>query len=228
MTALLHDGPRSGKLRLILAHGAGAGMESPFMRDFAGALGERNVHVVRFEFPYMAKRRTGGARGAPDKPEVLLQCWRDVVAEVGRPARTCIGGKSMGGRIASMVADELGVAGLVCLGYPFHPPGRPDKLRTAHLADLRTSTLIVQGTRDEFGTEEDIAGYTLSNAIRLLFLPDGDHSLAPRRASGHSRAGHFRAAVDAVDAFLRERLATGVRETAPKPRRARARPRSGR
>jgi len=206
VTTLLHDGKRSSKLRLILAHGAGAGMSSPFMRDFAAGLGERGVHVVRFEFPYMAKRKKA-ERGPPDRAEVLLQCWRDVVREVGRPARTCIGGKSMGGRIASMVADELGVAGLVCLGYPFHPPGRPDKLRTAHLADLRTPSLIVQGTRDEFGTEEEVAGYVLSTAIRVLFLPDGDHSLAPRRASGHTRAGHFRTALDAVEGFLRERLA---------------------
>ncbi|HKP63280.1 MAG TPA: alpha/beta fold hydrolase [Polyangiales bacterium] len=204
MTELLHDGPRRSELRLILAHGAGAGMESGFMRDFAAAMGERGVHVVRFEFPYMQKRKTG-LRSPPDRPDVLMQTWRDVVKRVGKPDRTFIGGKSMGGRIASMVADELGVRGLICLGYPFHPPEQPEKLRTAHLADLRTRSLIVQGTRDTFGTQEEIAGYQLSKAIELVFLADGDHSFVPRKASGHTRKTHFQAALDASERFLRAR-----------------------
>jgi uncharacterized protein len=218
-----HDGPRTSKLRLILAHGAGAGMDSDFMRDFAEQLGERGVYVVRFEFPYMARRRDG-LRGPPDRPAVLIQTWKDVVAEVGRAADTCIGGKSMGGRIASMVADELGVAGLVCLGYPFHPPGQPDKLRTAHLAELRTPALIVQGSRDVFGTDEEIAGYALSDAIRVLSLPDGDHSLVPRRASGHTAASHFERAVSAVEAFLRERAGLEAPARAAPVRQKRAKP----
>lgn len=202
MTELLHDGPRRSALRLILAHGAGAGMESSFMRDFAAHLGAHGVHVVRFEFPYMAKRRRG-VRAPPDRAEVLMQTWRDVVKRVGKPERTFIGGKSMGGRIASMVADELSVRGLICLGYPFHPPESPDKLRTAHLAGLRTRSLIVQGTRDSFGSQEEIARYELSSAIQLVFLADGDHSFVPRKASGHTRASHFQAAVDATEQFIR-------------------------
>lgn len=196
------DGPRRSERRLILAHGAGAGMDSEFMAKFAAGLAERGVYTVRFEFPYMERRRRDGSGGPPDRPEVLLQRFREIVSEVGKPERTCIGGKSMGGRIASMVADELGVRGVVCLGYPFHPLERPDKLRTAHLAELRTPTLIVQGTRDPFGTEAEIAAYTLSRALRLVYLPDGDHSFAPRRASGHTKAGHFTAALDAVTQFL--------------------------
>jgi uncharacterized protein len=204
MTALRTTGSPRSKLRLILAHGAGAGMDSDFMANFADGLAERGAFVVRFEFPYMAARRKG-QRKPPDRLPVLMQTWRDVVAEVGKPERTCIGGKSMGGRIASMVADELGVAGLVCLGYPFHPPGQPAKLRTEHLEKLRTKTLIVQGSRDAFGTEAEIATYALSKAIRIVSLPDGDHSLVPRRASGHTRAAHFQAALDAVEKFLRAR-----------------------
>jgi predicted alpha/beta-hydrolase family hydrolase len=204
MTELRIDGSPSSSCRLILAHGAGAGMDSAFMRKFAQTLGERGVYTVRFEFPYMVRRRDG-TRSPPDRADVLMQTWRDVVAEVGDAKRTCIGGKSMGGRIASMVADELRVAGLVCLGYPFHPPGEPEKLRTAHLAKLRTRTLIVQGSRDTFGTEEEIATYTLSKAIRVLSLPDGDHSLTPRRASGHTPASHFEAALAAVEKFVRMR-----------------------
>ncbi|HKU40523.1 MAG TPA: alpha/beta fold hydrolase [Polyangiales bacterium] len=202
MTELLHDGPRRSARRLILAHGAGAGMESEFLSDFAAALGKRGVHVVRFEFPYMVERRSGQRR-PPDRAEVLLASYREVVEQVGHPERTCIGGKSMGGRIASMLADELGVKGVVCLGYPFHPPGQPEKLRTAHLATLKTRCLIVQGSRDQFGTEEEIASYRLSRAIRVLILPDGDHSLVPRKASGHTRKSHFEAAVEATDRFLR-------------------------
>jgi predicted alpha/beta-hydrolase family hydrolase len=214
MATLRTNGPASSKLRLILGHGAGAGMDSGFMKSFAEGLAERGVYTVRFEFPYMVRRRTG-VRSPPDRPAVLMQTWKDVVAEVGSPFRTCIGGKSMGGRIASMVADELNVAGLVCLGYPFHPPGQPEKLRTEHLEKLRTSTLMVQGSRDTFGTAAEIEGYALSKAIRILSLEDGDHSLVPRRASGHTTASHFATALDAVAKFVK--LRCEVRTKARKP-----------
>lgn len=204
MATLRIDGPENSKLRLILAHGAGAGMDSGFMQKFAEGLAERGVYTVRFEFPYMVRRRRG-TRSPPDRPDVLMQTWKDVVAEVGNPSRTCIGGKSMGGRIASMVADELKVSGLVCLGYPFHPPGQPTKLRTAHLAGLKTPALIVQGSRDTFGTEDEVKTYSLSKAISVLTLPDGDHSLVPRRASGHTAATHFSSALEAVTKFLKSR-----------------------
>lgn len=215
MTELRVDGPSSSNLRLILAHGAGAGMDSTFMQEFAEGLAERGVRTIRFEFPYMVRRRNG-VRSPPDRLAVLIQTWRDVVAEVGDQRRTCIGGKSMGGRIASMVADDLRVAGLVCLGYPFHPPGQPEKLRTEHLARLRTPTLFVQGSRDTFGTEDEIAGYALSKSIRMLSLADGDHSLVPRRASGHTAANHFQSALEAVAKFVR--LRSKIREKSRRPR----------
>jgi predicted alpha/beta-hydrolase family hydrolase len=202
------DGSPRSKLRLILAHGAGAGMDSPFMADFAKGLAKRGAYVVRFEFPYMAARRKG-QRKPPDRLPVLMQTWADVVREGGKAERTCIGGKSMGGRIATMVADSLNVAGVVCLGYPFHPPGQPAKLRTEHLAKLKTPTLIIQGSRDTFGTEDEVASYELSKSIQVVTLPDGDHSLVPRRASGHTRASHFQTALDTVERFLRTRSAAG-------------------
>jgi predicted alpha/beta-hydrolase family hydrolase len=117
-----------------------------------------------------------------------------------------IGGKSMGGRMASMVADELQVRALVCLGYPFHPPGRPQQLRTEHLQSLRTPTLILQGTRDQFGTREEIAEYDLSKAIRVEFLPDGDHSFKPRKSSGVTEMSNIEHAVALMEEFL-----TGVK-----------------
>src|SRR5512134_970358 len=123
----LFDGDEGAPLTIALAHGAGAPMDSPFMAFFAEGLANRGYRVARFEFPYMASRRAGDGqdRRPPDPTHVLIQAWRAVIAQLGAkigPHRLVIGGKSLGGRIASMVADDAGVRGLVCLGYPFHPP----------------------------------------------------------------------------------------------------------
>jgi predicted alpha/beta-hydrolase family hydrolase len=204
MTKFLWDGPRKNPLRLVLAHGAGAGMNSPFMRDFARALSGLGVSVVRFEFPYMARRKRG-AKSAPDRAPVLLESYREVARELGRDhslGALYIGGKSMGGRMASMVADELGVRGVVCLGYPFHPPGRLEQTRTAHLTELRTRCLIVQGTRDPFGTPEEVAAYELSSRIRVHWIDTGDHSLAPLRSSGGDARATLLEAAEAAAAFM--------------------------
>jgi predicted alpha/beta-hydrolase family hydrolase len=198
---LLIDGPAGAATTLVLAHGAGAPMDSPFLNEAAATLGGRGIRVVRFEFPYMQGRRQGVRRG-PDREPVLRKTWEQVAAQLGGGAGLVIGGKSMGGRMASLVADGLGVRGLVCLGYPFHPPGEPTRLRTAHLRDLTTPTLIVQGTRDPFGTVDDVAGYDLSPAIRLVWIADGDHSYVPRKSSGRSAAQNNAEALDAVAAFL--------------------------
>lgn len=199
------DGPRRARRTLVLAHGAGAGMEHAFMERVATGVAADGVRVVRFEFPYMAARREGQRRG-PDREPVLRASWAGVIASLGKPERLVIGGKSMGGRYASMVADEEGVAGVVCLGYPFHPPGQPDRLRTAHLEVMRTPTLILQGERDSMGTSAEVEGYRLSSAVRVQWLEDGDHSLKPRKASGHTEQGHLETAVRATVAFVRERI----------------------
>jgi hypothetical protein len=198
------DGPEPGADGpvLVLTHGAGAPVDSSFLEDFARGAGERGVRVVRFELPYMRARRHEGKRRPPDREPVLRAAWHQAIDLLGGPGRLVIGGKSMGGRMASLVADEAGVRGLVCLGYPFHPPGQPEKLRTAHLEALRTPTLIVQGTRDPFGTREDVAGYRLSPAIRIAWMEDGDHSLVPRAASGRTAAQNLAAAIDEVAAFV--------------------------
>jgi predicted alpha/beta-hydrolase family hydrolase len=198
---LLVDGAASATVRILLAHGAGAPMDSPFMARFARDLAARGARVGRFEFPYMAARRTGGRSGAPDREPVLRESWLQAMARFGGAAGLVIGGKSLGGRIASMVADEAGVAGLVCLGYPFHPPGKPERLRTAHLEDLRTSALILQGTRDPFGTRDDVASYRLSPAIRVHWLEDGDHSFKPRASSGRTEARNLEEAIAATWEF---------------------------
>ena len=198
---LLCDGPDDAPLTLALAHGAGAGMDSDFLTTLAGGVAAGGTRVVRFEFPYMQARRRDGKRRPPDRQAVLLETWQEVIARLG-PARLVIGGRSMGGRMASLIADQAGVRGLVCLGYPFHPPGRPEKLRTAHLAELATPTLICQGERDPFGTRDEVSGYALPHAIRLHWASDGDHNLAPRKATGLTEEDNWRAAAEAIADWL--------------------------
>jgi len=202
--ALLVDGPGTARDTVVLAHGAGAPMDSPFMTAIAAGLAARGLRVVRFEFPYMQARRGGriGRGGPPDRPAVLAATWRGVIEDLGGGPGLVLGGKSLGGRVASLIADDVGARGLVCLGYPFHPPGRPERPRTAHLARLATPALFVQGARDPFGTPEEIAGYDLSPAIRVAFLEDGDHSFAPRVRAGHSLERNLARAIDDVAGFV--------------------------
>jgi len=197
----LFDGPAAARTTILLAHGAGAPMDSASMNAAAAALAAEGFRVARFEFAYMAARRTG-TRKPPPRAETLSPEYEAAVTALGG-GRLIVGGKSMGGRVASMVADGLfakgAVRGLLCLGYPFHPPAKPAQLRTAHLAALVTPTLICQGTRDAFGTREELAGYALSDRIEVLWLEDGDHDLKPRRSvSGFSAGDHLKTMAGAV------------------------------
>jgi predicted alpha/beta-hydrolase family hydrolase len=209
-TIFLIDGPAAAKYTVLLAHGAGGPMDSPAMTGAAKALTDSGFRVARFEFEYMASRRDSATRKPPPRAEKLgpeyLAAIDTLSATEPLKGPLIIGGKSMGGRIASMIADDLHaagrIAGLLCLGYPFHPPGRPEQLRTAHLAKMKTPALIVQGTRDPFGTRAEVATYTLSKAIEILWLEDGDHDLKPRkRVSGFSAADHLRSLGEAVAAW---------------------------
>lgn len=202
----LFDGPDKADVTILLAHGAGAPMDSPSMTASARALAGAGFRVARFEFDYMAARRSGTGRTPPPRAEKLNPQYLAAIDALGAAGTLIIGGKSMGGRVASMVADELfengRIDGLLCLGYPFHPPGKPEQLRTGHLVDLKTPTLIVQGTRDEFGTREEVSTYRLSPAIDILWLEDGDHDLKPRkRVSGFSAADHLATMAEAVSAW---------------------------
>jgi uncharacterized protein len=204
---ILRTGPADAA-RFLCAHGAGAGMETPFLATFAELLATRRMATLRFEFGYMAARRQG-ARKPPPKAERLVDEYRAAIAAAGPGAPLLIGGKSMGGRVASMLADEAyaagQIAGLVCLGYPFHPPKQPTKLRIAHLERLGCPTLIVQGERDPFGPHAEVeamlAAGRLSPAIRFHWAGDGDHDLGPRGGSGFTRKGNLASAADAVAAF---------------------------
>ena len=293
---LLVTGAQDARHTVVLAHGAGQPMDGAAMELLAAAFTRAGVRVVRFEFPYMSRRRATGRSTAPDREPVLEQAWRSVIAQVaalplGRraasaapgvgtagtgadmaatgaatagtgagtaapgvgtagtgagtaaagggtaaaavgtatgtptgtaagspnaaPTRTAtgnptgtpggglvIGGRSMGGRIASMVADDCGVRALLCFAYPFHPPGRPDRLRTAHLARLRTPTLILQGERDPFGSPAEVASYALPAAITVHWIADGDHSFKPRKRSGRTLQDNLADAVQRSVSFL--------------------------
>ncbi len=209
MSDFLNDGPADARWRLLLAHGAGAPMTSPFLDRFAGLLAASGLLVTRFEFPYMAARRSGGKRTPPPRAELLTGDYEAAVSEasatLAEGQRLAIGGKSLGGRVASLIADRLfrkgRIAGLVCLGYPFHPPGKPDQLRTAHLAALACPTLIVQGERDPFGTREEVAGYSLSPSIRVIWIAGAGHDLIVGRNPA-ARTESLAGAADAVEEFV--------------------------
>jgi len=194
---LLRNGPDDAATTLILAHGAGAPMDTPFMNTIAKGVAEAGIAVIRFEFPYMMRRREDGKRRPPDRQPALLETWRAVFSSA-TSARIAIGGKSMGGRMASLIADEVGATSLVCLGYPFHPPGKPDRLRTEHLATMQTPTLILQGERDPFGTKAEVDGYDLADTIEVQWLGDGNHDLAPRKKSGRTHSQNLEEAVAGI------------------------------
>jgi hypothetical protein len=205
MTEFLFDGPARSLLTLLLAHGAGAGMEHPFMATIAAGIAKQaNIRVARFEFPYMAARRGDGKKRPPDRSDKLLASFRAAIDELGGADKLVIGGKSMGGRMASLLAEDAGVRGLVCLGFPFHPPGKPEVMRTSHLLRMRMPALIVQGTRDTFGGPDVVRSLAFPPNIQIHWIGDGDHSFKPRKASGRTEAQALDEAVQAVAGYLKD------------------------
>ena len=206
-TNFLFDGPEDARVTILLAHGAGAPMDSASMNAVTKTLAAAGFRVARFEFGYMAARRTGEKK-PPPKAESVMPEYVAAIDDLGpTDGPLIIGGKSMGGRIASMLADQLydarRIAGLLCLGYPFHPMGRPEQLRTKHLTGMKTPALICQGTRDEMGNRFEVGEYGLSDEIEVLWLEDGDHDLKPRKAiSGFTTAGHLQTVAEAVTAWV--------------------------
>jgi uncharacterized protein len=204
MPDFLFAGPADAEMTLLLAHGAGAPMDSDWMNAMAEKLSAQGIATARFEFAYMAARRSG-ARKPPPRAELLLGEYRTAVEALPKTKKLLIGGKSLGGRVASMVAGELfeagKIGGLVCLGYPFHPPGSPEKLRVAHLESLACPALICQGERDPFGTRDEVAAYKLSAKIRIHWLVDGDHDFRPRKASGLTLDQNLETAAEAISGW---------------------------
>lgn len=193
------------KATFIFAHGAGAGMDHHFMASVAQGLAEKGIKVVRFNFPYMIQRAEMGTKRPPDRAPKLLDAYVDVINEhAGVPV--VIGGKSMGGRMASLLADNPLVAGVACLGFPFHPPGKPEKFKGDHLATIEKPCLILQGERDTFGKREEFTDFDLSPMIAVAFLPDGDHGFKPRKRSGFTEQGNLTLTIDKLSAFIFEVL----------------------
>jgi hypothetical protein len=150
----------------------------------------------------MHRQREAGKRAPPDRVPALEASFRAVIERVRDRLPLFLGGKSLGGRVATRIADALAAQGVVVLGYPFHPPQQPQKQRVEHLRTLATPCLIVQGTRDPLGAADEVAAYALSESIRVSWLADGDHSFAPRKASGHTLAGHMDAAIEVCAGFI--------------------------
>ena len=215
VTALAYRAAPGGYagVTLILAHGAGADQASSFMVRFATSLAARGLDTVTFNFVYTEQRRR-----LPDRNDKLEHCYRTVIEAVrsgkfhdhaGR-RKLVIGGKSMGGRIASQVAaaGQEGIAGLVFLGYPLHPPGRPDKLRSKHLPDIRAPMLFVQGSRDAFGTPEELRAALggLEVAADICVVEDGDHSFKVPKRSAISQDQVFEIVLDEIVRWMRVKV----------------------
>ncbi len=204
---LLWTGPDDAPV-LVFAHGAGAPMDSPFMTAMAQLLAAEGVRVGRFEFAYMAARRLGRKKPPPPRAGVLDAEFLAVLEHV--PGRVCVGGKSMGSRAACRVAGASGVqrvAGVVCFGFPFHPPGRPDALRDDLASAGGAPVLVVQGERDPFGTREEVEAMRLPPSVTLSWIEQANHDLAPLKAAAITKAEALALAARTAAAFVKQALA---------------------
>lgn len=200
--------------QVVFAHGAGADMHHEFMEQVSGLLNKAQINVLRFNFPYMDKRIELGKRYPPDRMPKLIDCYKRVVNELTRVTDEqaqlplFIGGKSMGSRVAATISSDDEVAkvikGVFCIGYPFHPTKKPEKLRLEPLQETKKPVLILQGDRDTLGSQVEIEEYDVSALCRYVFLPDGDHSLKPRVKSGYTHQQHIETAVNAIVKFIQE------------------------
>ncbi|EKE70601.1 alpha/beta fold hydrolase [Gallaecimonas xiamenensis] len=193
------------QVKLVLAHGSGAGQHHPFMQQVKAGLVAAGIEVRSFDFPYMQKAIAAGKPRPPDKMPVLVEAMAEQCRGLEGPL--FLAGKSLGARVAMNLAAELceagqEVKGVIALGYPFHPPGKPERLRLEPIEKLPTPALILQGERDTFGARAEVAGYGLK--VPVQFLPDGDHSFKPRKTSGHSEAGNLAMALTAMLTFIQE------------------------
>ncbi|MDH0175840.1 alpha/beta fold hydrolase [Aeromonas dhakensis] len=205
MHEVIREGAVDAPVRILLAHGAGAGMEHAFLAELSRLLAGPDIEVVRFNFPYMSKRALDGKRRPPDRQPVLLDHWRQMIKAFAHP-RLFLAGKSMGGRMAAELyqesEDEMNAAGLLILGYPFHPPAKPDRWRGEVLKQIKTPTLLLQGERDTFGTRAELTDFPFSSAVSVHWLTDGDHGFKPRKSSGASEQGNLCRAAERIKDFI--------------------------
>jgi len=195
----------------LYTHGAGAGIKSEFMSNMVHDLNSFGLNTIPFNFPYMKIMEETGKRRPPDRMPKLIDSFKQQIRYYQSEypdKKIVIGGKSMGGRVASLVTAELekesnyNVSACICLGFPFHPPKKLDKYRGEHLAGLTTPTLILQGERDTFGTQAEIENYQLSNTVQVNYIPDGDHSFKPRARSGYTLEDNLHVSVKSIVDFV--------------------------
>jgi len=219
MKSTITNNVESPIAQVIFAHGAGADMNHEFMMQITQLLNKANINVLRFNFPYMDRRIELGKRYPPDRIPKLIECYQEVINDFVASSNgdlkipLFIGGKSMGSRVAATLAGEEQVAklidGVFCLGYPFHPAKKPEKLRLEPLQNTHKAILIVQGDRDALGNKSEIEGYDVSALCHCVFLTDGDHSLKPRVKSGFTHQQHRQSAVLAITDFIQEKINYG-------------------
>lgn len=191
------------KGRVIFSHGAGASMDSDFMQTMSCKMAGIGLEVIRFEFPYMQKRRLDGKRRPPDRMPVLLEHLTEVVKPYAdEDIPLYVAGKSMGGRVSSMLLNSLPVKAGFVFGYPFHPSGKPEALRVEHLQSLNKPLLVFQGTRDPMGSIDEVEGYNLPRNIQVCWLEDGNHDLKPRKASGFTQESHLDQVIKQIEDWI--------------------------
>lgn len=195
------NGPDDGPV-FIFAHGAGADMDHEFMAHIACGLADKGIRVVRFNFPYMIRRAQEAKKFPPDRAPKLMAAFESVIQHYATQP-VVIGGKSMGGRIASLLTQHELVKGIACLGFPFHPPGKPEKQKGEHLATCEKPCLILQGERDTFGCREEVMAMPLSPQVEVVYVPDGDHSFKPRKSSGYTEQDNLASVVEQLSEFIR-------------------------
>jgi hypothetical protein len=198
----LFDGPEDAAVTVVLAHGAGVPMDAPFMETFAAGIAKGGLRVARFEFPYMQRQRAEGKRMPPSPAPILVERYLAVVGALGGGSRMVIGGKSLGGRIATLIANQVGAKGVVCLGYPFHPPEKPEKTRIEYLKNIAAPTLILQGGEDPFGAPDEVAGYGLPENVKVTWLEGADHHLVMANDSDASDEQNWAEGADAIAEFV--------------------------
>ncbi len=207
------DTADNAKAVFVLAHGAGAGKDHCFLIELSALLQERGISVVRFNFPYMEKIIQAGKRRPPDKFPSLVEYYQHLLPQImacfGDDMPIFIGGKSMGSRVAVTLLEQTqhnNIKGGICMGYPFHPQKKPEKLRLSPLQNTLLPVLICQGTRDLLGNKDEIALYEFSSRCELAFLPDGDHDLKPRVKSGFTHQQHKETTANFIKEFILEQI----------------------
>lgn len=196
MDLLIEGKPILG--RVILAHGAGAGMESDFLKVLSGHLSTKGFQVVRFEFPYMQQRRIDGKKRPPNRVDKLVEAYKEVIDRFSDSVPLFLAGKSMGGRVASLVVEDSHARACCVFGYPFHAVGKPLTNRIEHISGLTKPLHIFQGERDPMGAKEEVLGYLLPSAVKLHWLADGNHDLKPRKVSGFTQQEHMLTSMDTM------------------------------